>query len=413
MINTIAIVGGGLTSGAIAQTLRAEGYDGRIEIFGDEPFQPYDRPCLSKGALLEPLSTPVEIFKSGWVEDADVDFFPGVKVTAINPATGTLTLDLHTTVNADRIVLATGSRARRLSLPGSTTLENIYTLRTWADSLALRQAIRPGKHMVVIGGGLIGCEIATTATKLGAHVTLLEAGGELLARVLGPEVGAYSRTQLMKMGVAVHLNSQITALEGEKEVQAVLLSDGRRFSADIVLVSIGGEPAVELAVAAGLECSGGVVVDAMGRTSSPNVYAAGDVACWPLRSGGRRCLETYLNSQAQGEIVARAILGKAQPTPQVPKSWTEIAGHRIQMVGDIVGSGTHVLRQKAPGAPALHFRVAPDGYVAAAVSIDLPADFAMAMRIVEGKLSPDPQQLADPEIALRGLIQPKKQGVLV
>lgn len=408
MINTIAIVGGGLAAGAVAQTLRAEGYAGRIIMFGDEPYQPYDRPCLSKGALLDAPAAPIEIFKSDWMETAGVEFFRGVSVTAINPATGTLTLDSHIMVDADRIVLATGSRARRLEISGPTAPENVRVLRTWADSLALRHAIRPGKRVVVIGGGLIGCEVATTAAKLDAHVTLVEAGDELLERVLGRAVGAYCRAQLMEMGVSIQLNSQVAAFEGETDVSAVVLSDGRKFEADTVLVSIGGEAVKELAVAAGLECSAGVMVDAMGQTSSPNVYAAGDVACWPLRSGGCRCLETYLNSQAQAETVARAILGKGQPSLQVPKSWTEIAGHRIQVVGDIVGPGRHVVRGAAQGGPTIHFRVAPDGCVAAAVAIDAAADFAMAMRIVEGQLSLDPQQLADPDIALRGLLQQKK-----
>jgi biphenyl 2,3-dioxygenase ferredoxin reductase subunit len=406
MVNVVGIIGGGLTGATVAQTLRAEGFAGRVLVFGDEPYQPYDRPCLSKGALLDGPDQPVEIFKSGWAEAADIEFFHGVNVTNIDPATGMLTLDSHITVEVDRIVLATGSRARRLVVPGAG-LDGVHHLRTWADSLSLRRAIQPGTNLVVIGGGLIGCEIATTATKLGAKVTLVEAGGELLERVLGPTIGAFCRKELVAMGVAIHLNSQIEAILGTGVVSAVQLSGGGKLDARAVLVSIGGEAVTELAANAGLKCASGIVVDAMGQTSHPNVYAAGDVARWPVRSGGQRCLETYLNSQAQGETVARAILGKGQPLPQVPKSWTEIAGHRIQVVGDIVGPGTEIVRQKAEGSSAIHFRVAPDGIAAAAVSIDAPAEFAMAMRMVEGQVKPDLRQLADPEVALRTLLQKK------
>lgn len=407
MIKTVAVVGGGLAGGVVARTLRAEGFTGGIAVYGDEAIEPYDRPALSKAALLDARSAPLDLFPVDWAEGHGIDFVKGARVQRIDPGSGRLFFEGGATRDADRIVLATGCRARRLSIPGSD-LPGVLTLRGWDDTVALRGAIGPGTRLTVIGGGLIGCEIATTATRIGARVTLVEATGALLERVLGRDVGTFCREALERMGVEILLDAQVSRIEGTDRVRAVRCGADRVIDSDLVLVSIGAEPAVELARAAGLVCAGGVVVDEFGMTSAPTVYAAGDVACWPLRDGGARCLESYLNSQSQAETVAQAILGTALPAPQVPKAWTEIAGHRIQTVGDISGPGRHVVRRKPEEASAIHFRVTGDGRVAAAIAVEAPADFAAAMRMVEGGVFADPDQLSDTAVPLKQLLRPRK-----
>lgn len=407
MIEKIAVIGGGLAGGSVARTLRDEGFEGEITVYGDEMIQPYDRPALSKAALLDPASGPQDLFPIDWAEGHGIDFVRGARVTRIDPEIGRLQFEGGATRDADVIVLATGCRARRLPVPGAM-LPGVLTLRTWDDTLALRGAIAPGTRLAVIGGGLIGCEIATTATKIGAQVTLVEANDALLERVLGRDVGAFCRDELAGMGINILVGAKVLGIEGADRATGVRLDGDRVIDCDLVLVSIGAEPAAELAAEAGLACAGGVLVDALGKTSSAKVYASGDVAVWPLRDGGARCLETYLNSQAQGETVARAILGKAAPSPQVPKAWTEIAGHRIQTVGDIAGPGRRVVRAKPEGASAIHFRVADDGRVLAAIAVEAPADFAAAMRMVEGGVVVDPDQLADVSVPMKQLLRPRK-----
>lgn len=405
MKEQFAIVGAGLTGAVAASTLRTEGYEGRIFLFGDEACQPYDRPSLSKTVLSGEVDQPPSIFEKGWERAADIEMVLDKRVSGIDARTGEISFATGASIVADRILLATGSSARRMSVPGAD-LDGVFTLRTWADSIILRQYMHPGTSFVIVGGGLIGCEVATTAVKAGVNVTILESADELLGRVLGREVGAWCRNELQRKGVSVRLNSQVAAIEGSGRVGAVRCEDGQLAAADIVLISIGADPVSQLASAAGLDCDRGVQVTATGMTSSSAIFAAGDVASWPLRSGGSRCLETYTNSQLQAEISARAMLGKGMPQLQVPISWTEIAGRRIQMIGDFNSAGELVTRGNWESGAISLFRVL-NGCVVAAVVINAPKDFAIAMRLVESQREVETRQLVDTQFNLRELLKSK------
>jgi NAD(P)H-nitrite reductase large subunit len=408
MVGSVGIVGSGLAGATVATRLRAEGYDGRILLFGDEPHHAYDRPSLSKAALLDRIAAPIGLFAADWLADSRIDLRAEGGIDRLDRAGGALIDGTGRAHAVDRIVLATGIRARRLRVPGAE-LTGVMTLRTFADMESLRGVLVPGARLVVIGGGLVGCEVAGTATKLGARVTVVEAASELLARVLGPRIGAVCRVRLEAMGVAVRLGATVAAIEGEGSVAAVRTGDGDRIAADLVLVSIGGEPADALAAEAGIPCRNGVTVDAVGRSSDAAIFAAGDVANWPLADGGSRSLETYLNAQGQAAAVARAILGHDAPAPQIAKGWTEIAGQRIQMVGDIAGPGTTELRQRSGEAALMLFRTDPQGVLRAAIAVDAPGDFAAAMRLVERGFRPRGGELADPGIGLRDLVKKQQQ----
>lgn len=406
MNETITIIGAGLTGTTAARALRAQGYAGRIHLIGDESRPAYDRTTLSKAVLTGEQPEPPAIMDSAWYASAHVDVQLGRRVSCLDLANRQIQFESGAPLAYDRLLLATGARARRVAIPGGD-LAGIHTLRDLADSLALRQALQPGQSLVIVGGGLIGCEVATTARKAGVKVTLLEAGDELLLRVLGHRTGAWCRAELERLGVQVERNAQASRFEGEGHVRAVVCSDGRRVAADLVLVSIGADPADELARAAGIACARGVLVDATGTSSCPEVFAAGDVAAWPLRGGGQRSLETYLNSQAQAEAAASAMLGKPVPTLQVPTSWTEIAGHRIQMIGDAEGPGEIVLRGDAQnGQPLVLFRLL-DGCVEAATAINATKEFAVATRLVGARVPVSAGQLQDAGFNLRDLLKAK------
>ncbi|MDD3757509.1 MAG: FAD-dependent oxidoreductase [Advenella sp.] len=406
MIKSIVIIGAGLAGATAARALRAQGYQGRIHLVGEELHAAYDRPCLSKGALTGTIAEPPMILDADWYVSADIDLYTGTRVISIDGDNRQVHFEFGEILNYDRLLLATGANARRLAITGSD-LAGIFTLRSRNDSQVLKQSLGLGRSLVIIGGGLIGCEVATTAIKAGVNVTILEAGDELLLRVLGRRTGSWCRNELERSGVRIELNTQVSHFEGEGHVKAVVCADGRRIEADTVLVSIGSEPADELARSAGILCARGVVVDATGASSCPGVFAAGDVAAWPVESGPPRSLETYLNSVMQAETVATAMLGTATPAVQVSTSWTEIAGHRIQMIGNIEGPGEIVLRGSFDnGQPLVLFRVF-DGRVEAATAINTPKDFSIATRMLANRTPVSTEELQDVSHNLRSLLKPE------
>lgn len=409
-IDTIAIIGAGLTGAMAARALRAQGYAGCIHLIGDEPRQAYDRTTLSKTVLTGEQPEPPAIMDDSWYASANVDVQLGRRVSRLDVASRQIQFESGAALAYDRLLLATGARARRVAVRGCD-LAGVHALRDFADSLALRQALQTGQSLVIVGGGLIGCEVATTARKAGVKVTILEAGDELLLRVLGHRTGAWCRAELERLGVQVERNAQAACFEGEGRVRAVVCADGRRVAADLVLVSIGADPADELARAAGIACARGVLVDATGASSCPQVFAAGDVAAWPLRGGGQRSLETYLNSQAQAEAAASAMLGQPVPVLQVPTSWTEIAGHRIQMIGDAEGPGEVVLRGDAQNGQALVLFRLRNGCVEAATAIDAPKEFSVATRLVGARVPVCAGQLQDAGVNLRDLLKARPEAV--
>lgn len=403
MTSHVAIVGNGVAGFSTAQALRADGFDGRISLIGSEAYLPYDRPSLSKAVLGGLMERPPVLAESEWFDEARIELLTGRTVSRLDAAARRIGFDDGATLAAEAIVLATGSRARGLPLPGNQ-LRGVVTLRTYDDVQPLCRSWTSGTRLVIVGGGLIGCEVATTSRKLGLEVTILEAADELLVRVLGRRVGAWLREALSEMGVRVELGAGVAGFSGAQRLEAVIASDGRSFTADNALVCIGAEPADQLARQAGLACDRGVIVDDRGATSAEGVFAVGDVASWPLRDGGRRSLETYLNAERQAAAVAAAILGKGSSAPQVPVSWTEIAGHRMQMAGDIEGPGEFIMRGTLGDGAALLFRLS-GGKLQAVVAMDAPRDFAVATRLVEARAAVEPARLGDLSINMRDFLR--------
>jgi NADPH-dependent 2,4-dienoyl-CoA reductase/sulfur reductase-like enzyme len=403
MTAPIVIVGAGLGGVRAAQALRQEGYDGGLVLIGDEPSPSYERPELSKAVLSGAAWTPPRL--------CSPEEFSALVVTsihtrarAIDHRTRSVALSDGTALPAIAILLATGARARLPKLPGVQS-GNVFSLRTQEDAEALRAQLKPGRALVVMGGGLIGCEVATTASALGLSVTILEAGPELLERALGAQLGHWVRRRLEAKGVVVRLDAKVIEIEGAPAATAVVLRDETRVVTDLVVISVGAEPVTDIAAAAGATCNAGIVVAASGRTSIEGIFAIGDAAAWPLRGGGRRSLESFLNTQAQARVAARSMLGLAAAEPQIPTSWTEIAGQTIQVMGDLRGEGELVFRCGSYTASFLAFRLHA-GAIAAAAAIDAPRDFAVARRLVEAAASVDPAALADTSAALRGFLRP-------
>ena len=407
MISSVVIIGAGLAGVTAARTLRSEGYEGRIHLIGKEFTNAYDRPSLSKSVLSGKHELPPSLVDSSWYEKAKIDLHLGESVSNIDYKNQTVQLEsCGSLIKYDRLLLATGSHARKSIIEG-VDLDGVFYLRNLGESLNMREAIHPGKSLVIIGGGLIGCEVATTARLAGLDVTILETANELLWRVLGRETGAWCRSQLEKLGIKVGLNSEVSQIEGNHSVSEVICADGNRFPCDLVLISIGAEPTDALACTTGIDCDRGIKVDSSGKTSHKNIYAAGDVALWPSFKGRNRSFQTYINSQKQAEIVACSMLGTAFESPQISSSWTEIAGHRIQMLGDIEGQGEQVIRGEWSDTCSLCLFRIYDDRIEAVIAINMPKEYSIASRLLTSGVRVSKKEIQDTSINLRSLLNNK------
>lgn len=401
---TIVIIGAGQAGGETASELRKQGFAGRIVLVGDEPHVPYRRPPLSK-AYLNGSATQESLYilPPAGLEKARIEFIGGVRAERIDRAAKQLHLADGRALHYDKLVLATGGRARTLSLPGADR-PNVFPLRSIADVQALRGHCLEGKSAVIIGGGFIGLEVAAVAVKLGMKVTVLEGLPRVLARVTVPEVSAFFERIHREAGVDLRTGVQIAALEGEAAVTQVVLADGSRIAADFVLAGIGQLPNVELAQQAGLVVDNGIVVDEYSRTADPDIYAAGDCANHPNAFYGCRLrLESVQNAMEQGRVVAAALLGKPQVYNVVPWFWSDQYDLKLQMVGLSAGFDRMIVRGDFNSRAFAAFYL-KDGRMIAADTVGRPQDFMFAKKLVAARAVVDAQQLADEAVPLKALL---------
>ncbi|MBM3573936.1 MAG: pyridine nucleotide-disulfide oxidoreductase, partial [Alphaproteobacteria bacterium] len=272
------VIGAGQAGGWAARTLRDQSFAGRIVLIGDESHPPHERPPLSKSVLMgEKPAAITHLFPAETFSQLRIDCRVGRRALAIDRAAHTVTLDNGECLNFDRLLLATGGRARHLSIPG-TNLPGIHVLRTIEHSLALAAELQPGRHILVIGGGWIGLEVAAAARKKGASVTVVETLDRLCARAVTPEMSNFLHNLHEQHGVVLKLGQSVTRFEGTTHVKGASLSDGSLVNCDAAVIGIGLILNVELASQASLAVDNGIVVDGLGRTSDPDIFAAGDVA---------------------------------------------------------------------------------------------------------------------------------------
>lgn len=327
------IVGGGQAAGWIARTLRAEGFTGSVTIVGDEAHCPYERPPLSKGVLKGEAS--LESMTMLGADDAvrlDIVLACNTCVTRIDRATGHVICANGETLAYDRLFLATGSRPRTFPTLAPTQSGRLHVLRSQDDAIRLRRNLVAGNHLVVVGGGWIGLEVAATARHLGLQVTVIEANPYLCARSLAPMVSDYLLERHRAAGVVAHLETQVEAIDASGDGVTVVLADGSVILADEVLLCLGARPNDELAREAGLAVNDGILVDRIGRTSDPAIFAAGDVARFP--SAGHMVRgESWANAQHQGIAAAKSALGGACDYAILPWFWSDQYDMNIQIVG--------------------------------------------------------------------------------
>lgn len=398
MNESLLVVGAGLAAAHVVSGLVDGGYDGSITVVGDEPRAPYQRPPLSKDYLRGAMrADQLEVRASDFYEERGADLILGDAVVDLGlrvDGTGLARTASGRTVGYDRLVLCTGAEPRRL--PMLAGLTGVHDLRTAEDADRLRAALVGGARLVVLGGGFVGLEVAATARLLGCDVTVVEAGDRLLGRVVGPVVAEHVVAHHRARGIVVRTG--LTAV-GAPGVGRLELSDGSFLEADVVVVGIGAEPRVRLALDAGLECAGGVLVDA-GCTASDGVtLAVGD--CAVERNGVR--LESVDNATQGAAAVVAALLGRPAPARSAPWFWSDQGDLKLQIVGAPAADDTRVVRRSPDGArlACVYYR---HGRIAAAEVVNAPADFVALRKAVALGLSLDPALVADPETRLGRLV---------
>jgi len=341
MSESIVIVGAGQAAAQLAISLRQGGHAGIIRAICDEPYLPYQRPPLSKKFLAE-YRDPDSLFlrPATFWNDQNVEFELGVPAGAVDPRQHRVTLTDGRELDYGTLVLATGTSARVLPVPG-IELPGVFSLRRIDDVVALRPALNDAHRVVIVGGGYIGLEVAAVVRTEGRIVTVLEAEDRVLKRVTGPATSAFFDRYHREHGVDIRLGARLTAIEGDTRASSVWLASGEMLPADLVLVAAGARANDDLAVAAGLPCQDGVLVDELARTGAPDVFAVGDCTRFPSRRYGRRLrLESVQNAIDQAKAAATTILarearapGKPQPYDPVPWFWSDQYDIKLQIAG--------------------------------------------------------------------------------
>jgi 3-phenylpropionate/trans-cinnamate dioxygenase ferredoxin reductase component len=398
---TFVIVGAGLAGAKAAETLRGEGFTGRLLLVGEEAERPYDRPPLSKAYLRGEVDRDgLSLHQGEFYATHDIQLHTSTAVRSIHPVARRLELASGERVGYDRLLLATGAAPRRLPLPGAG-LDGIHHLRSRGDADTLAAAAARAEHVVVVGTGWIGSEAAASLRQLGRQVTLLGPDTAPLARVLGPEIGGVYRDLHADHGVRLQLGTRVAGFRGHRRVEAVVTSDGRTIECDLALVGAGAVPRTELAEAAGLPVQGGVLVDQRLQVlGAAGVYAAGDVAAaWHPRYRTHLRVEHWANAFHQGPAAARSMLGIPTSYQRLPYFFSDQYDLSIQHAGLATAWDQVVLR----GDPATHAFLAfwlKDQRVVAGMHANVWDAIEPIQTLIRDGRPVDPARLADPTIPL-------------
>lgn len=401
---TFVIAGASLAGAKAAETLRSEGFAGRVVLIGDEPVRPYERPPLSKAYLRGEVDfDDAAVHPPGFYTDHDIELLTSTTVTSIDPNAKQIEMDPGGVLAYDQLLLATGAIPRHVTIPGAQ-LPGIHYLRSLSSCDSLRDALERATRLVVVGAGWIGSEVAASARQLGKEVALIEAGQVPLERVLGTEVGTMFRDLHADKGVELHMGAGVEAFRGTAAAEQVVLADGSVVSGDLFVVGVGVSPRTELAEAAGLALDNGVVVDQHLATSAPGVWAAGDVAnAYHPVFDARIRLEHWSAALNQGPVAAKNMLGQDVEYRKIPYFFSDqydlgmeyngFAGHWDKVVyrGDPVDREVIVFWLEA-GVPV------------AGMNVNVWDVSEPIAALVAAKRQVDPARLGDPDTDLASLV---------
>jgi 3-phenylpropionate/trans-cinnamate dioxygenase ferredoxin reductase subunit len=406
----IVILGGGMAGGNAAVTLREEGYPGRVTLISREPGVPFGRPPLSKTYLRsEEDLDGWYVRPASWYEDQDVDRPGQASAVGVDAAAHTVRLDSGQELGYEKLLIATGGRNRRLTVPGAD-LPGLHYLRTVAECEAIKREARPGRRAVIVGMGFIGCEVAASLTQLGVHVTTVFPGKVPLEKVLGAEVGAVIGAFHRANGVDLLAGEQIAAFEGTGRLERAVTASGARVACDFAVAGVGIVPDVPAMSGRPPAQDNGLLVDESCRTTAPDVYAAGDVANHLHPVFGRVRVEHYNNAEKMGRAVARSMLGSTAPYDYIHTFWSDQYEHKLEYAGHAATWDDFVVRGSVDEGKLIGFYLA-GGLVQAAVGLDrggdpeldLDGEMAACARLVARRARPARSALADEQADLRSL----------
>lgn len=399
----IVVIGAGQAGSSLVVKLRNSGFDGDITLIGAEAVPPYQRPPLSKKYLLGEMDVERLFLRpESFYSDLDINLELGHAVEAIVSTAKTIALNGHT-IAYDHLALTTGSHPRRLPAAIGGALAGVHVVRDLADVDAMAPAFTKSARVLIVGGGYIGLEAAAVAAKLGLNVTLVEMGERILQRVAAAETSDYFRALHTSHGVDIRENIGLDRILGDDHVTGALLSDGSQLDLDFVIVGVGIFPATELAEMAGVTISNGIENNALGQTSDPSIWAAGDCASFPYK-GGRIRLESVQNAIDQAENVAENMLGAAKNYTPYPWFWSDQYDIKLQIAGLNTGYDRIITRQ-GDGATVSFWYYQGDTLLAVDAMND-PRAFMVAKRLIEAGKSPAPDLVGNPKTELKTLLKP-------
>jgi 3-phenylpropionate/trans-cinnamate dioxygenase ferredoxin reductase subunit len=400
----MVIVGAGKAGARAVVALRENGWTGSIALIGDETHPAYDRPPLSKAAITDASEpSPVLLLDEGMMASLKAEWIGGDAAVAIDRAGKIVTLASGRRVPYWKLLLATGAGPRRLAIAGA---DRCSVLRNFSDSVALRKAFQPGCKVAIIGGGFIGLELAASARKRGAAVTVIEAQPRILMRGVTEDVAEVVARRHAEEGVAILTGCAIDRIEKD----GVVLADGRKIAADVVVAGVGAVPETTLAAKAGLAIDNGIACDAELRTSDPDIYAAGDCCSIPheLHGGRRLRFEAWRAAQDQADIAARNMMGGHGRYATPPWFWSDQFDYTLQIAG-MPGDGVKTVKRQIKDNAFVQFHLDKDGVLVGASGIGpgnfIARDIRMAEMLMVKRAKPDAAALADPGFALKSLLR--------
>lgn len=403
-MTSVVIVGASHAAAEIVSSLKKRGFEGSITLIGDELLLPYQRPPLSKKYFKGELDIDQMYIKGpATYEAAGVIQKLGRTVVSIDRDSKNVKLDGGELIAYDKLILATGTRARKLPVVGAD-LPQIKYLRTKDDVDNIKQAIKPDSKLLIVGAGYIGLEVAASAVKQGVEVVVLEAMDRVLQRVTSPTISEFFQRVHAEEGVDIRLNTSLKGFQAKGASATALIEDGEAIDFDCAIIGIGVIPNSEIADAAGLSCDNGIVVDEFTKTDDPNIYAVGDCSNHPSFVYDRRLrLESVPNAMGQAKTAAASICGEDKAYDEVPWFWSDQYDVKLQTVGLCQGHDQIVIRGESSERKMAVFYL-KDGQLIAVDAINSPAEFMVSKKLVAMRAMPDTDQLSDPEVSMKSFL---------
>lgn len=399
----VVIVGGGHAGGSAAASLRQNGFAGQITLIGDEPVAPYQRPPLSKAWLKgEANEESLQLRPAQFYSEQEISLRLRTRVQVIHRRERLILLSDGQSISYDRLILATGARARQAPF-ATTSMPAVMELRSVADAERLKQALRPGIRVAVVGGGYVGLEVAASARTLGANVIVIEREARLLARVACAQLSAFFLRFHTQRGIDFRLGRSVAAVkDAGDQAASVLLDNDELLRADLILVGVGAVPNQELALAAGLPCDDGILVDLSAQTEDPFVYAIGDCSRRPLPLYGRRWrLESVPNALEQAKQAAASICSKRVPAPEIPWFWSDQFDLKLQIAGLPIDVAEVVVRGNSENDRFSAFHVSAERRIQAVEAVNSPAEFMMGRQLIGNRKQVDLDRLRDEACSIK------------